>query len=247
MKEHEMFEKDFEKINLNNKLNDAVINQNCEEVKKLLSLDEPPLVDHEINGVSLILYAAQHKNWDIVEELYNAEANLDVKIDYFDWYLLHECVKYAPDRVTKAVIEYSNINAQTKDGRTALMVALQEGKDGMADYLLDLKLTDLSLADKNHENAAHYAAKNKKYDLLIKLIEYGCPINKLNKEGKSPIDLIEDVAFRENLPKVLSSLKKMPFKNDTVKVEAEVVAEVEQESVKEEKPKLSGLSKIKRK
>ncbi len=243
-----MFEKDFDKINLNNKLNDAVISQKCDEVKSLLSLDEPPFVDHEINGVPLILYAAQHKNWDIVEELYNAEANLDVKIDYFDWYLIHECVKSAPDRVTKAVIEYSNINAQTKDGRTALMVSIQENKDSMADYILDLKLTDLSLCDKNQENAAHYAAKFKKYDLLIKLIEHGCPVNKLNKEDKSPIDLIEDVAFRENLPKVLSSLKKLNVNSGGKKEkDLEVEAKEEQESVAEEKPKLSGLSKIKRK
>lgn len=244
-----MFEKNFEEIDLNNKLKTAVTEQKEEEVQRLLALDNPPYVDHEINGVPLILYAAQHKNWKIVEELYNAEANLDVKIDYMNWYLIHECIKSAPDRVTKAVMEYSNMNVQTKDGKTPLMLAIQEDNKMVVEKIVDGQLSNLALTDKNGENAAHYASKNKQYDLLIKLIENGCPINKLNNDNQSPIDLIEDVSFRENLPKVLSTLNKMHLKKESSQQSENSVVKSEDlsQSVENvEKPKLSGLSKIKR-
>jgi len=242
-----MFEKDYHKVNLNNELNNAVMHSNLEKVRELLNLEEPPFVDHEINGVPLILYAAQKADWTMVEELYNAGADLDAKILQFNWSLLHECVKNAPDRVTKAVYEYCDINSQTKDGKTALMVAIKEKKIGMAEFFVDSGRMDFSLVDKKHNNAAHYAAEAGEYDLFIKLIQAGVPINKENYEDKNPIDLIKDVSFKENLPKVLGELAKIEKK----KQDSENVIEesVTKEVVKDEpaKPKVSGLSSIKKK
>lgn len=243
-----MFEKDYNKVNLNNELNDAVIHSNIEKVRELLNLEEPPFVDHEINGVPLILYAAQKADWVMVEELYNAGADLDAKILQFNWSLLHECVKNAPDRVTKAIYEYCDINAQTKDGRTALMVAIQEKKIGMAEFFIDSGRMDFSLVDKKHNNAAHYAAQVEEYDLFIKLVQAGVPLNKENYDDKNPIDLIRDVSFKENLPKVLGELAKIE-KNKKQSSENVIEETATQEEVKEEpaKPKVSGLSSIKKK
>lgn len=245
-----MFEKDYNQVNINNELIEAVTKNDVQKVKELFALEHPPFVDMEINGVPVIMYAAQHKDWAMVEELYNLEADLDAKVPYMEWHLIHECVKTAPDRVTKAVLEYCNINAQTKTGKTALMVAIEEGKIGMADYLVDLGRMDLSLVDKEHNNAGHYAAKNSQYDLFIKLVQAGAPINKENKENQTSIDLISDVAFKENLPKVLGELakiEKMKKSGEVAEAVSETNEEVKAEPTEPAKPKVSGLSSIKRK
>lgn len=242
-----MFEKSFNKINVNNELNEAVIAGDCERIKKLFEAEDKPYVDHEINGVAVILYAAQHKNWDIVEELYNQEANLDVKVPYLNWFLIHECIKNAPERVTKAVIEYCDINAKTKDGKTPLMVAIKEDKIEMANYLTDLGTSDLSLVDKEGENAGHYAVKTKNYDLFFKLIEKNIPLTQKNKEGLTSVDLISDVSLKENLPKIIGQFKKIKDKEITQETTTELVEKVDEVVDVEEKPKLKGLSSIKRK
>lgn len=235
-----MFEKDYNLVNLNNELNDAVIEGNISKVKELFELEDPPFVDHEINGVALIMYAAQKANWDLVEVLYNQEANLDVMVPYLDWYLIHECIKNAPDRVTKAVMEYSNINVQTKSGLTPLMVAIKEGKSEMASHIIDVGLSDLSIVDKNLDNAAHIAAKTNNLELFLKLSEKGCPLNKENKEGQTPIDCIEDISFKENFVKILNT--RVTNKHSETEVKSSVEEVIEQTT----SPKVTGLSKIKR-
>jgi len=244
-----MFDKNFNQDSLNNELIEAVMKSDITKVRKLFSQEPVPFIDTEINGIPAIMYAAQHKNWDLVEEFYNLGADLDAKVPYLQWYLLHECIKSAPDRVTKAIIDYCNVNAQTKDGKTAIMIAIEENKIAMAEYLIDSGKIDLSLTDKKHNNAAHYAAKNLQYDLLIKLIQTGTPINKKNLDGKTPIDLISDVSFKENLPKVLGELAKIDKTknnlNTVIKEETKIIQE-NQEKKEEIKPKVSGLSSIKR-
>lgn len=244
-----MFEKSYNQAHINNELSEAVLSSNLEKVKELFASEHPPFVDMEINAVPIILHAAQRKDWKMVEELYNMEADLDARVQYLQWHLIHECVKNAPDRITKAVLDYCNINAQTRDGKTALMVAITENKLDMANYLVDLGRMDLSLCDKEQNNAAHYAAKAEQYELFIKLIQNKTPVNKENKEGKTPIDLIEDVTFRENLPRILGELAKID-KVKQVTIEGSDDNQVNQtEQVQEEpkKPKVSGLSSIKKK
>lgn len=244
-----MFQKEFNQTNINNEFIDAVMKSDLEKVKDMFKSEHQPFVDIEINGVPVILYSAQKEDWAMVEELYNMEADLDAKVPYLQWHLIHECVKTAPDKVTNAILEYCNINAQTKAGKTALMVAITENKIAMAEHLIDLGRMDLSIVDTDHNNAAHYAAKNGLYDLFIKLSQAGTPINKTNKNGESPIDLITDVTFKENLPKVLGELAKIEKQKQSVENEEDSDSKEVVEEVKAEAPKskVSGLSSIKRK
>lgn len=244
-----MFQKEFNQTEINNDFIEAIMKSDIDKVKEMFAAEHQPFIDIEINGVPVIVHAAQKQDWTMVEELYNMEADLDAKIPYLQWHLIHECVKSAPDRVTKAVLEYCNINAQTKLGKTPLMVAINENKIVMAEYLIDLGRMDLSIVDVEHNNAAHYAAKSGLYDLFIKLCQAGTPINKTNKNGETPIDLITDVTFKENLPKVLGELARMEKQKQNVENSEPATTDTKAEDAKEEpaKSKVSGLSSIKRK
>jgi ankyrin repeat protein len=244
-----MFDKEVTQTQINNEFIDAVMQGNLEKVKEMFAEEHQPYIDTEINGVPVILYAAQKQDWAMVEELYNIGADLDAQNPPLQWHLIHECIKSAPDRVTKAVLEYCNINAQTKAGKTALMIAISENKIAMAEHLVDLGRMDLSICDAQYNNAAHYAAKHEQYDLFIKLCQAGAPVNKTNKEDQTPIDLITDVTFKENLPRVLGELAKIEKQKQNVEsTETVVEVEAKAEEKKEEpiKPKVSGLSSIKR-
>ncbi len=243
-----MFENEFNQVNINNKFIEAVMKPDLEKVKEMFEAEHQPYINSEINGVPVILYAAQKGDWAMVEELYCLEADLDANVPHLKWYLLHECIKNAPDRVTKSVLQYCNINAQTKSGKTALMVASDENKLPMAEYLVDSGRMDLSITDIEHNNAAHYAAKNSQYDLFIKIAQAGAPLNKENKKGETPMDLLADPTFKENLPKVLGELAKIEkSKNNTEEVSETEEAKVEDKPAEPVKPKVSGLSSIKKK
>lgn len=232
-----MFEYKEDIHTLNNKLNEYVISGDSLKIEEMFGSENQPYVNHEINGVPVIVYAAQRGNWDVVEVLYNNEADLDAKVPYLEWHLVHECIKSAPERVTKAVIEYCNINCQNKDGKTPLMIAIENGKNSMAEYLVDLGICDLSIKDKKFENAAHYAARFGNKDLFTKLVSKGVPMEQKNKELKVPLELIEDITFKENFSNLIKNVETKSVTNEE-NVSAEITEEV--------KPKISGLSKIKR-
>ena len=183
------------------------------------------------------------KKWDMFETLYTLEANLDVKLINNDWHLIHECVKNAPLNIVSAVLEYCQLDVQTQDGKTPLMIAIREKNATVAKLLLDSKMVSLSLTDKNNDNAAHYAAKYGMNELFMALIKEGVPLNRKNKDGKYPIDLIEDEFFKLSLPKIeqnkeLEVIPKSAVTNNEIKNPSKQI---------EEPVALTGLSKIKKK
>lgn len=274
-----MFEKTEKKYDLNNNYQQAVEAGDIEKVKSLFSplydlrekendlndeeyaelakkVDEQiPYLDFEMVTTQGIMRAAQLANWELLEVLYDLGAELDVKITPQEWYLIHECIASAPDKVSKAIIDYANVNVQTAKGETPLMVAVKRNKEVMTSYLLESGRVDLNLRDKLGNNVAHYAALTENNNLLLILIEKGVHFLVKNKEGKTPLDLIEDESFRMSLPEHLQKIESTGTEIALNKDEAELVtshSETEilpQSNVEEvaDKPKVSGLSKIKKK
>ncbi|MBA4242225.1 MAG: hypothetical protein C0448_16005, partial [Sphingobacteriaceae bacterium] len=72
----------------------------------------------------------------------------------------------------------------------------------------------------------------------IALIDKGADLFKKNKEGKTPLDLITDEAFRLSLPEQLEEISESKAKEDKLESKTEVV----QQEVKK-----TGLSSIKKK
>lgn len=233
-----MFQKTTQQLELNQKFEKAVIDGNVDEVNKLFEEEPTPYVDHEIITGPAILIAAQKKDWKMVETLYNLNADLDAKLVLTNWSLLHECVKAAPDNVTIAITDYCNVNAQTKKGQTALMVAIREEKWEIANYLIDTGRLDLTLCDEKGQNAAHYVASKGNEEVFLKLIKKGVPMLQKDAQGKTPIDLIEDESFKMTLPQLVKEEKII----NVVEEKQETV-----QAVVEPEKKVSGLSTIKKK
>lgn len=243
-----MFESRLNQDKLDNELTNAILKEDTDKIKSLLEQELKPNLNIEISGVPMILFVAQKSNWELVEMFYDEGANLDVELAYLNWFLIHECIKNAPANVTNAIIEYANVNVQTKKGKTPLMIALEEKKHQYIDTLLE-KGSDLSLKDSNWNNIAHYAAQMKNYELFLKFAEAGAPLNHTNKEGKTPIECIEDVSFRENLPQMLKQFDMKSSKKEKVldNLQIDNSNESSNEQSKEEGKKVQGLSKIGRK
>lgn len=246
----------------------AVLNGKTAEVEAMFEKEIKPDIDVEIITAPGILIAAQQENWDMVSLLYSLNAKLDVQLNTSGWTLLDECIAFAPDYVTETLMEYCNLNLQTDSGETPLMVAIRKGKFEMAQKLLDTEELDLSLIDENHENIGHYAIRAGLNTMFLKLIELGLPLLQKNIKGETSIDLITDMEFRLALPEAIQKLADsgkniiLQAKDDENKpmlvsvngekeVKAEVTSDVVAEPVAQEqnaiKPKVSGLSAIKKK
>lgn len=250
-----------ETLSLNAQFLDAIKHGNLEKLKKIVEAHPDVNLDSELAASRPILYAAQSEYWDMVIFLFEQEANLDVKVEPFKWYLAHECVVNAPLRIAKSILTYCNINSQTADGETPLMIAIKNDKSELANFMLDTDRVNLVLVDHEKNNALHYAAKYNKPELFLKIVNKSRSniLSETNKQGLFPEELLEDELFKENLAKLLEdSNLKIRTKNeaivDKINNTVEDLPEVNMdmdfsiETVEEEKPKkISGLSSIKKK
>lgn len=221
-----------------NKLINAIHDNDLEYIKEFFSNKEnAPYSNAEFNGIPIIIYTAQEQKWDIFKILYNNDANLDSQISYAKRFLIHECIDSAPEKITMAVMSDCDLNSQNRNGDTPLMYAYRKNKQYVVDYLWDK--VDLSRKNAEGDTFAHMVAKNKDYDMFLKLMQINVPVQSENKEGLTPIDCIEDVSFKEQLPKMLAELNKAKV--------SDIKSNMPSGHIEELKPKLTGLSSIKKK
>jgi len=233
-----MFENISKKMDLDRAFSEAVLSWDIEKVQELFAQDKElvPNIDKELVTAPGILLAAIHQKWDMFNLLYELGADLNVKTINNGWHLIHECVKNAPLNISTGIMEYCDIDSQTEDGRTPLMVAIKEKNSKLALSILE-HAPSLSLEDSKGNNAGHYAAQYGMNDLFLRLIKDGLALNRKNKEGKYPADLIEDEFFKSSVPKY------------EVQAARELAVQEKQEEQKQDKPvketkEVTGLSKI---
>lgn len=244
-----MFQNRQKLIELVNQYHLAVKNNDISKVEEYLDSEDSPagLIDTEYLNVSPIMYAAQEGFWDLTLKLFEREANLDVKTEPFNWYLLHECIVNGPDKVFRNVVKYANFAVKTKEGQNALMIAIEKGKFERADYLLDNGKAVIYDKDNKKRTALHYAALQNNQDLFIKLVQKGANIFEEDKDKKNPMDLLTDEIFRNSLPTLLEKMKIEVIKNNKEEVktlENEIQDEIKVSATEEIKPKISSLSKL---
>lgn len=244
-----MFQNRQKLIELVNKYHQAISANDIAKVEEYLDAEDSPagLIDTEYLNVSPIMYAAQEGFWDLTLKLFEREANLDVKTEPFNWYLLHECIVNGTDKVFRNVVKYADFSVKTKEGKNALMIAIEKGKFDRAHYLLDNGKAVVYDKDSKRRTALHYAALQNNQELFIKLVQKGANIFEEDKEKKNPMDLLTDELFRNSLPTLLEKMKielVNPNKSEEKTLETEVKEEIKVTSAVENKPKISSLSKL---
>lgn len=244
-----MFENRQKLMELIAEYHKAISDNDIEKVEDVLDRPGVPsgLIDQEYMNVSPIMFAAQEGFWDITLKLFEREANLDVKTDPFDWYLIHECVVNAPDKVFRNVASYADFTVKTRDGRNPLMVAIEKGKFDRAKYFLENKQAVIYDKDNKKRTALHYAALQNNQELFVELVQRGANIFEEDKDKKNPMDLLTDELFRNSLPTLLENMKielQKPKKDESVTTEVveEEIKVIDNEN--KDKPKISSLSKL---
>ena len=235
-----MFEKMSKRNDLNREFSDAMAQWDIDKIKNLFKdgNEDYPDINQELVSAPAILLAAIKGNWDMFEKLYELNADLDVKTINNGWHVIHECVKNAPSNILSGIIEYCDLDVQTDDGKTALMVAIKDKNQTNALALLDNKNITISLCDKNGDNAAHYAARSGMNELFLRLIKEGVPLNQKNKKGKVPADLIEDEFFKSSIPSGKEEEREFQEKS--------VYKAYTKDKTKDKPKEVTGLSKIKK-
>jgi ankyrin repeat protein len=87
----------------------------------------------------------------------------------------------------------ADLDAKTKEGRTALSLAAELGNADLVNLLLDgEKKANPNIADNNDYLPLHWAAKTGNTDIAKKLIEAKADVNAKTKEGKSVLEFAQE-------------------------------------------------------
>lgn len=235
----------YSEINgLKAELVDAVRGRNIDDMIKVLEKgmkEGVELTDAELAGMPLVLYCAQTERWDMLDELYMANASLNAKYDVANWTLLHQlCATNRIEELKNYLPEISNgYEREKNNGQNAMMICIDKGHKEIFEMLVDIKL-DFRQVDNNNNNTFHYLAKVQWLDLLKVYGQnptYNNLLNAKNKEGETPLSLsgLKMVDIIDNEVSEKTEVERV----DGVNKEQEVSNEVT-------KPKLSKLKGTKR-
>ena len=229
--------------------NTAIKDNDIKKVKELFSVDDCPDINLEIITVAPILLAAQEGYWDLVGELFELGADVDVRTTPHKWSLLQECVLRAPLYLIDSVADYCNINAQNLKGETALMTSIRIGNKEAFNCLINKEKINLKIEDIKKNNILHYAALNEEHELFMSILEKESTslLFKKNEDGFTPIELIKDESFKLSLPVQLENISKVKKEIELPETKVKVDLEVSKENKNQEEVKVNSLSSIKKK
>ena len=183
----------------------------------------------------------------MVLTLLELNANLDVKVDPLNWYLIHECLVNAPDKIFNNILAYAEYDVKTRDGKTPLMIAIEQDLIERANLLIDENKAVIYEKDNQDRTALHYVALKNNQEMFLKLISKGANVFALDKSKKNPMDLLTDELFRNSIPSLLEGLKIERVKPILENNNGEKTNPVEDVKIEEKEKKISSLSKLTKK
>ncbi|XP_067661852.1 ankyrin repeat and protein kinase domain-containing protein 1-like [Haliotis asinina] len=156
-------------------------------VKLLLSQGQADVNCQEWIGRTPVMWAASGGYIEVVELLVSKRANLTLD-DRFGMNILHSACLGGDVKVVKYVLSQNilDINGRVRCGRTAVMLAAENGHKDVVEMLID-KEADVSLVDETGDNVLHCACRGGhaevvKYILSKKMVD----INSLVHGKKTP-------------------------------------------------------------
>ncbi|KAG8181629.1 hypothetical protein JTE90_015273 [Oedothorax gibbosus] len=145
------------------------------------------------DGDTAMLLAA--KNWHERAVQLLIEYGADINCTDSDkWTILHYACLRGWIEIVQFFAEHKdfNINAKTCQGQTALMIAVEEGNEDVAEVLLKSG-ADVTCCDKNEWNLLHYASHFALYDVVHFILEKKlCPVNSRTSSRDTPLLLAAD-------------------------------------------------------
>lgn len=253
----QFFEKASKMMALQERFIHNLVKDDVEAVAKMFEVEatpenpEPliPDVNGEIQDHPVILFAAKRNNWKMVSELFFHGANLDVCDASHGWYFVNEVIIGASDKMFEGLVAECNMDVATRDGDSPLMVALKNDKFERAEYLLRNTGVQYSTINSKKENAGHEAIRKGRYDFFLELVKAGMAYDLKNKEGKTPLDLLDNAMIRNSIEQKIEVFKlegNVRHAPSGTRVLVATEEEVKPKVVDAEKKKVSGLSSIKR-
>ncbi|XP_063923595.1 uncharacterized protein LOC135137792 isoform X2 [Zophobas morio] len=180
--------------------------QNNHDIIELLSEEGIDINVQNQNGTTALQFACRKAVYENAEMLLYFGASIN-STDKDNNNALHYASR--SNQVNQDVIKILtekgvDVNAQNKNGTTALQFACLSGVHENAATLLDFEAS-INITDKENKNALHYTSESKQVnrDIIKILTERGINVNAQNKSGTTALQLACLKAVHENVQTLL--------------------------------------------
>ncbi|KAJ3048647.1 hypothetical protein HK097_010356 [Rhizophlyctis rosea] len=194
---------------------------NLAALRKLLTKKHMPLqCPDPSNGWPLLFYAIRFNQNNLVEYMldqgheekqiskdFNLNTALMIAAEWKNEVAFYMYV----DRFPQAISMVNN------DGKTALIIAVQKGLNGVVTVLLD-RGAQVNATDREGSTPLHHAAAYGHFDTVTLLMERGANINVANAQGWTPFDYAFSVDMRDHLQEcALAIAERRPIKVNSLR------------------------------
>ncbi|XP_043505230.1 serine/threonine-protein phosphatase 6 regulatory ankyrin repeat subunit B-like [Polistes fuscatus] len=145
-------------------------------------------VNIEVHDKKLVEYAMEQSNIDIVKLLVEKGATIKFHNNNEE-NILRYLIKNGMLELLQCIIEEININFQTKDGHTLLIMAAEEGQLEIVKFLCNMGI-NINARSSRNSTALHFAIGNSsapKFEIVQFLIDNGAEIDVENSFGYTPL------------------------------------------------------------
>lgn len=184
----------------------AVINNRIKSIKSAIELGAP-IEQITINNVTLIEFSLQQSHNDIAKMLMYTEMGQRIAFNKESYILALFIDRFKNDDflisgVKQLVAQGANINAQTRSGDTALIIAgWSTNNVKLIKLLIDLG-ADLNIANNNGDTPLIDAAYLKKPEILKILLANGANTSHKNNRGLTALDVAQQKGHQEIINKL---------------------------------------------